>query len=110
MDAARMFAAGQDNTVIAKQLRVSIRSVQRWRQVWQGTGEHGLCSNGSASRPGLSEALFVVLEQELAKGPVAHGWAGPDLDAGQDQNAHRTPVPQEFHSLWHREDAASARL
>ncbi|MEU0429993.1 winged helix-turn-helix domain-containing protein [Streptomyces canus] len=26
------------------------------------------------SRPKLSEALFAVLEQELAKGPVAHGW------------------------------------
>ncbi|AEY93230.1 IS630 family transposase [Streptomyces hygroscopicus subsp. jinggangensis 5008] len=26
------------------------------------------------SRPKLSEALFTVLEQELAKGPVAHGW------------------------------------
>jgi transposase len=26
------------------------------------------------SRPKLSEALFTVLEQEFAKGPVAHGW------------------------------------
>ncbi|MEU3343078.1 hypothetical protein [Streptomyces sp. NPDC006668] len=32
-------------------------------------------SKGQASRPKLSEALFEVLvEQELAKGPVAHGW------------------------------------
>jgi transposase len=29
---------------------------------------------GLASRPKLSEALLKVLEQELAKGPVAHGW------------------------------------
>ncbi|WUS44209.1 hypothetical protein OG213_06960 [Streptomyces mirabilis] len=26
------------------------------------------------SRPRLSEALFAVLEQDLAEGPVAHGW------------------------------------
>ncbi|WP_231406423.1 hypothetical protein [Streptomyces sp. MC1] len=25
-------------------------------------------------RTKLSESLFAVLEQELAKGPVAHGW------------------------------------
>ncbi|GCB47613.1 hypothetical protein SNL152K_4918 [Streptomyces sp. NL15-2K] len=26
------------------------------------------------SRPKLSEALFVVLEREMARGPVAHSW------------------------------------
>jgi len=31
-------------------------------------------STGPASRPKLSEALFEVLELELARGPVAHGW------------------------------------
>ncbi|MFF8029504.1 winged helix-turn-helix domain-containing protein [Streptomyces sp. NPDC007896] len=34
----------------------------------------GLESKGQASRPKLSEALFAVLERELARGPVAHGW------------------------------------
>lgn len=74
MDAAEMFAAGQRNDVIARRLRVSVRSVQRWRRAWQNAGQHGLCSTGPAARPALSEALFAVLEQELAKGPVAHGW------------------------------------
>lgn len=31
-------------------------------------------SKGPVSRPILSDELFAVLEQELAKGPVAHGW------------------------------------
>ncbi len=74
MDAAAMFAAGQASDVIAKRLRVSVRSVQRWRRIWQDTGRQGLRSQGPAARPALSEALFTVLEQELAKGPVAHGW------------------------------------
>ncbi|MFI6688375.1 winged helix-turn-helix domain-containing protein [Streptomyces sp. NPDC050485] len=74
MEAAEMFAAGQDYTVVAKQLRVSVRSVQRWRATWQDGGQQALASRGSAARPKLSEALFAVLEQELARGPVAHGW------------------------------------
>ncbi|MEU7597962.1 helix-turn-helix domain-containing protein, partial [Streptomyces sp. NPDC039022] len=35
MDAAAMFVAGQGNDVIAKQLRVSVCSVQRWRRAWE---------------------------------------------------------------------------
>jgi transposase len=72
--AAELFALGHDNAAIAKQLRVSVRSVQRWHQAWEHGGTPALVSKGPASRPKLSEALFAVLEQELAKGPVAHGW------------------------------------
>ncbi|MCL7379765.1 helix-turn-helix domain-containing protein [Streptomyces sp. 35G-GA-8] len=68
-----MFAAGQGSTEVAKELRVSVRSVQRWRRAWRETGEDAVRSRGPASRPKLSEALFAVLEEELAKGPVAHG-------------------------------------
>ncbi|MFI1801994.1 transposase [Streptomyces sp. NPDC020379] len=75
MDAAAMFAAGQGNALVAKQLRVSVRSVQRWRCAWQEGGESALRSQGPASRPKLGEPLVAVLEAELAKGPVAHGWS-----------------------------------
>ncbi|MFF8366663.1 hypothetical protein ACF05F_32210, partial [Rhodococcus erythropolis] len=51
-----------------------MRSVQRWRRSWQEGGRQTLHSKGSAARPKLNEALFAVLEQELAKGPAAHGW------------------------------------
>ncbi|MFD5703814.1 winged helix-turn-helix domain-containing protein [Streptomyces lasiicapitis] len=74
LEAAEMFATGQDNAVVAKQLRVSLRSVQRWRGSWRHGGRRALQSKGSPGRPRLSEALFTVLEQELDKGPVAHGW------------------------------------
>ena len=69
-----MFAAGRDNSGVAKELRVSVRSVQRWRRGWQADGGQALKSKGSPGRPRLSEALFEVLEQELTKGPVAQGW------------------------------------
>ncbi|WP_438828273.1 IS630 family transposase [Streptomyces mirabilis] len=74
MQAAELFVLEHDNAAVAKQLRVSVRSVQRWRQAWENGGTSALESQGPASRPRLSTALFEVLEQELAKGPVAHGW------------------------------------
>ncbi|MGW0425372.1 IS630 family transposase [Streptomyces sp. NPDC003015] len=74
LQAAELFAAGQGNAAVARELRVSVRSVQRWRRVWEDGGERALASKGPVSRPKLSEALFAVLEQELVKGPVAHGW------------------------------------
>ncbi|QRX89486.1 winged helix-turn-helix domain-containing protein [Streptomyces noursei] len=76
MEASEMFAGGQDNAVIARRLRVSVRSVQRWRGAWEEGGPPALRSQGSPGRPKLSQTLFTVLEKELAKGPVAHGWPG----------------------------------
>ncbi|MET7485420.1 winged helix-turn-helix domain-containing protein [Streptomyces sp. NPDC005538] len=74
MEAAGRFAVGEENAVIAHDLRVSVRSVQRWRRTWAQDGPRALASKGPASLPLLSDELFAVLEQELAKGPVAHGW------------------------------------
>ncbi|MDV9169331.1 winged helix-turn-helix domain-containing protein [Streptomyces sp. W16] len=74
MVAAERFAAGEPSSVIVKELRVGVRSVQRWRRLWDRGGPWALRSAGSASPPRLSETQFVVLETELAKGPVAHGW------------------------------------
>nr|MDT0518580.1 winged helix-turn-helix domain-containing protein [Streptomyces sp. DSM 41633] len=48
-------------------------SVQRWRQSWQENGQPALRSQGAACGPKLSKILFAVLEEEPAKGPVAHG-------------------------------------
>ncbi|MEU1412658.1 winged helix-turn-helix domain-containing protein [Streptomyces sp. NPDC005731] len=74
MAAAERFVQGDENAVIAHDLRVSVRSVQRWRKAWSQGGPTALASKGPASLPLLSDELFTVLEQELAKGPVAHGW------------------------------------
>jgi transposase len=72
--AAERFARGEASTVIARELRISVRSVQRWKKGWQAGGVAALRSRGPASLPRLSERQLTVLEQELAKGPAAHGW------------------------------------
>ncbi|MFD7607505.1 helix-turn-helix domain-containing protein [Streptomyces mirabilis] len=41
--------------MIAKDLRVSVRSVQRWRQAWEEGGPSALRSQGPASLPRLSD-------------------------------------------------------
>ncbi|XNN20618.1 helix-turn-helix domain-containing protein [Streptomyces sp. CY1] len=74
LQAAERFARGETNAVIAKDLRVSVRSVQRWRRAWAEGGPRALCSSGPASLPRLNEEQFVQLEALLAKGPAAHGW------------------------------------
>ncbi|RDI58967.1 IS630 family transposase [Nocardia pseudobrasiliensis] len=75
LQVAAGFARGENNAVIARGLRVSVRSVQRWRRAWSAEGRDGLRSQGPASLPLLSEEQFAVLECELAKGPAEHGWS-----------------------------------
>ncbi|MEU9945818.1 helix-turn-helix domain-containing protein [Streptomyces lavendulae] len=58
LKAAERFAEGEANPVIAKDLRVSVRSVQRWRQTWEEGGPRALRSQGPASLPRLSEKQF----------------------------------------------------
>ncbi|MFE1989165.1 helix-turn-helix domain-containing protein [Streptomyces mirabilis] len=75
LQAVERFQTGQKNTEIAKALRVSERSVERWRRAWREGGEAGLHSRGSPGRPRLSDAQIARLERELERGPLAHGWA-----------------------------------
>lgn len=72
--AAERFARDEPSSAIAKDLRVSVRSVQRWRKSWTKGGPRALRSTGSASPPRLSEDQFVQLDAELDRGPMAHGW------------------------------------
>ncbi|CAL9675203.1 hypothetical protein SUDANB9_07763 [Streptomyces sp. enrichment culture] len=74
LQAAERFAQGEASSVIATDLRVSVRSVQRWRRMWDEGGPRALRSQGPASLPRLSGKQFAQLEAELAKGPAAHGW------------------------------------
>jgi hypothetical protein len=41
---------------------------------WGKDGPRGFAVGGLGSPPRLGEAHFVVLEAELEKGPVSHGW------------------------------------
>ncbi|MEV5885421.1 helix-turn-helix domain-containing protein [Streptomyces sp. NPDC052020] len=43
---AERFIRGEASSVIAKDLRVSARSVQRWRQAWDGGDRRALRSQG----------------------------------------------------------------
>ncbi|MFE1312884.1 winged helix-turn-helix domain-containing protein [Streptomyces sp. NPDC058755] len=70
-----MVEGGQTNREIVGALRVSERSVQRWRRVWRERGEAGLLSKGSPGRPRLRPAQIARLERELERGPLVHGWA-----------------------------------
>ncbi|MFE2322223.1 helix-turn-helix domain-containing protein [Streptomyces sp. NPDC059441] len=74
LEAGQRFARGDRTSVIAKDLRVSERSVEQWRRNWREGGIEGLKSKGPAKLPKLSDERFALLEKELAKGPAAHGW------------------------------------
>jgi hypothetical protein len=51
LQAAEQFRQGDENTVIAHGVRVSVRSVQRWRRAWSQDGPRALASRGPASLP-----------------------------------------------------------
>ncbi|KQV16777.1 MULTISPECIES: winged helix-turn-helix domain-containing protein [unclassified Kitasatospora] len=75
LQAVERFEAGEKNREIAAALRVSERSVERWRRQWRERGDAGVLSKGSPGRPRLSDAQITRLERELERGPLAHGWA-----------------------------------
>ncbi|MEE1838547.1 winged helix-turn-helix domain-containing protein [Streptomyces sp. NPDC088190] len=72
--AVTRFEVGGKNREIAAALRVSERSVERWRRQWHEGGHAGVASKGSPGRPRLSEAQMARLERELERGPLAHDW------------------------------------
>jgi len=72
--AVSRFEAGEKNREIAAALRVSERSVERWRRQRRENGYAGVASKGSPGRPRLSDAQMARLERELERGPLAHGW------------------------------------
>ncbi|WP_442802647.1 IS630 family transposase [Streptomyces sp. CB01635] len=74
LQAGERFAAGEKTAVIAKDLRVSVRSVERWRRAWREGGTEALRSAGPANVPTVTDGQFAVLEEELGKGPAAHGF------------------------------------
>ncbi len=68
--------AGTAAAKIARDLRVSEGSVRRWRRAWRDGGTEALRSRGPVSRERLSAQQWARLEAELARGPLAHGFAG----------------------------------
>ncbi|MFB8177642.1 winged helix-turn-helix domain-containing protein [Streptomyces sp. NPDC055966] len=74
LEAAERFARGEKTEVIARELRVTSRSVRRWRCAWQLGGGQALRSKGPVSVERLSARQWERLERELMRGPLAHGW------------------------------------
>jgi transposase len=74
LQAVARFEGGEKSREIAVALRVSERSVERWRRQWRERGEAGVVSKGSPGRQRLSDAQVERLEKELERGPLAHGW------------------------------------
>jgi transposase len=76
LEAAERFARGDGINEIARDLRVAPGSIRRWHRAWQDGGTEALRSRGPVSREKLSPLQWARLEQELRKGPLAHGFAG----------------------------------
>jgi len=76
LEAAERFARGDGINEIARDLRVAPGSIRRWRRAGQDGGTEALRSRGPVSREKLSPLQWARLEQELRKGPLAHGFAG----------------------------------
>ena len=74
LEAVQRFEQRVPAAVIAAELRVSERSVRRWRQAWLAGGAAGLESRGQAARCRLGEGQLAALDAMLEAGPLAAGW------------------------------------
>jgi len=74
--AAELFAHDGEPAQIARELRVSAKSVYAWRRAWRAGGVAALASQGAGGfRCRLGPGQLARLAAELDKGPAAHGWA-----------------------------------
>jgi putative transposase len=74
LGAAERFERGDTTAEIARDLRVTDRSVRRWRRAWEGGGVVALRSRGPTQVEKLSGRQWTRLEAELKRGPLAHGF------------------------------------
>lgn len=75
MQAAELFEQKIKPSEVARRLRVSVKSVYQWHQMWRDGGVQALTSRGpSGSRCRLSPRCLEKLAAYLEQGPAAHGW------------------------------------
>jgi transposase len=73
--AAQLFARGQRQADIVRELRVSRETASRWYDAWRAHGAAGLRGAGRAGRkPRLDAAALQRLEAALLRGPTAWGF------------------------------------
>ena len=87
---------------IAAELRVTERSVRRWRQAWLAGGPAGLASKGPAARCLLDEQQLARLESVLEAGPLAAGFGDQrwTLARIRDLVARRFAVQYTIPGIW----------
>jgi transposase len=75
LQAAQMFEQDIDPVQVARQLRVSTKSVYQWRRRWRAGGQAALASKGPGGAAGrLDERQLGRLRAALDLGPAAYGW------------------------------------
>jgi len=75
LEAAQLFAAGLSQAQVARRLKVSPSSANRWHQVWQEHQEAGLARRGPpGAKARLSVEQMQQLEQLLLAGPTTAGY------------------------------------
>jgi transposase len=73
--AAEMFAQDTDPVLIARELRVSTKSVYQWRRAWRAGGPAALASKGPGGNGcKLDDGQLARLRAALEAGPAACGW------------------------------------
>ena len=74
--AARLFAKGETQAWVARQLKASRQSVSRWHQQWESGGVKGLGGAGRAGRkPRLSAIQLGKVDAALRHGARQHGFS-----------------------------------
>src|SRR5512142_2944263 len=74
LEAVKRFEQRASSAVVAAELRVSVRSVRRWRQAGLAGGTAGLASRDQATRCRLDEQQLAALDAVLDAGPLAAGY------------------------------------
>lgn len=75
LSAAEMLSEGVSEKDVAKRLRVSLMSVNRWHRALTSGGVEALASKGPGGTPcKLDQAQLRELETVLKAGPAAAGW------------------------------------
>lgn len=108
LQAAALFEAGHDRAKVARDLRVTWRSAHEWHRVWK---EKGAVALKSTTKPGpapkFSAEDMAMLEKELRRGPMAHGyetnlWTLPRVGRLIRENLEKKASPSEVWRLLRR--------
>jgi transposase len=103
LEAVKRFEQRVPAAVIAAELRVSERSVRRWRRAWLAGGPAGLASKGQAARCLLDEQQLAELDAVLEAGPLAAGYRDQrwTLARIRDLAARRFGVTYTIPGVWY---------